>query len=524
MGKNLLALLLAALILGGVAIVAQAAEPAAPPDFTEEDLNAKSIRADEPDTLPHAQMLVNPANALPPEFVPENLTSIKGFARANGNILLRSDAAQALREMLSALRAAGITDIYANSGYRNFARQGELHMAKVASYRREGVDETTARAQAARWVLPPGESEHQTGLALDLSTAGLGFDLKEAFAQTAAGRWLTEHCVEYGFILRYTAEKEPLTGVASEPWHFRYVGADHAYYMRQHDLCLEEYHVLLREESPLLFENAGGEWRAVYYATADISGSLPGMLLAVSRACYGSEDHIITVKPPEKPLFDVAGHWGEPFIIRMHGLSVINGYLDGSFRPDAGVSRGEFITALSRLPLAIFIDAPPLTDTTEEQAQWTPLYMLILPYKDADPEKYYYQPLQACYRASLVQVLEIKGANPLLFEADRPLLRGETALLIAQIISVEDFVLPASHSYIDVPPLAGQLFKAVELLTTHGVLSGDGDGLFHPERGVSRAEMSAILCRLLDVALQEEADKKALQTAVIDEEIKISTK
>ncbi|MCL1905387.1 MAG: D-alanyl-D-alanine carboxypeptidase family protein [Clostridiales bacterium] len=475
MANKLLPVLVALLILVSGAIPAQAAENS---------------------MLPNAQMLVNPANPLPPDFKPEGLTGISGFMRANGDILLRSDAAAALREMLSALKAAGITDIYACSGYRSFTRQKELHTAKVAYYRQQGSSETRARAQAARWVLPPGQSEHQTGLALDFSTSSNGYELSEAFARTAAGRWLKEHCVEYGFIVRYTAEKETFTGVASEPWHLRYVGADHALYMRQNDLCLEEYHALLREKSPLLFKNATGEERAVHYATGDTSANPPGAVLAVSLARYGSKSRIITARPPLTPLFDTAGHWGEPFIRRLHGLGVVGGYMDGSFRPDTGVSRGEFITAFSRLPLPVFTDTPIVLGESPS----LPLGPVMLPYKDVYPEDYYYQPLLRCYRASIVQVLDTEALTPHLFEAHRQLLRGEAALLLAQAFNKDTFVSPANFSYSDVPPPAGQLYRSVELLTARGVLSGDKDGLFHPERGISRAEMSAMLCRLLDAA------------------------
>ena len=460
--------------------------------------SATPARAADLAMLPDAQMLVNPSNHLPQDFVPQNLTSVNSFVRSNGDVLLRADAARALQEMLAAMKDAGITDIYANSGYRSFARQGELHRAKVAFYRQQGSNETTARAQAARWVLPPGESEHQTGLAVDLSTSGTGHDLTEAFGNTSAGRWLGEHCTEYGFILRYTAEKEPLTGVASEPWHFRFVGADHACYMRQHDLCLEEYHKLLREQNQLLFDNALGEKRAIYYSGDNTGAGLPGTVLALSHARYGGGEYIITTHPPAVPLFDTVGHWGEPFIRRLHGMEVLRGYEDGSFRPDAGINRGEFITAFTRLPLPLFTEATPAS-AGEDFAQALPGNPSVLPYVDTNPNNYYYQPLLICYHAGLIQGW---GAPPL-FDAARPLLRGEAALLLAQAVNKENFLLPAALSYRDVPPASGLLYRSVELLTARGVISGNDDGLFHPERGVSRAETSAMLCRLLDAKLLE---------------------
>ena len=529
MGNNLWAALMTALVLAVISLPAQSmADHTLPEDQIVEETAAQPPQlgpeetvmpetAPLPPGLPDAQMLVNRSNTLPADFMPQDLTPIKGFVRSNGNILLRADAAQALREMLAALKAAGIKDIYANSGYRSYGRQQELYAAKVASYRKAGYSE--AEAQAARWVAPPGASEHQSGLAVDFSTSSTGYDLVEAFANTAAGRWLAAHCGEYGFILRYAAEKEPLTGVAAEPWHFRYVGADHAFYIRQHDLCLEEYHALLSGESPLNFTNASGEKRAVYYS--ETVAGLPGKLLALSRAGYGSAYSIVTLKPP---LYDALGHWGEPYIFRLHALGIVNGYEDGSFRPNAGVSRGEFITALSRLPIDIFAEEPPANSGQEDFAQYL-LNSVILPYEDADPAKYYYQPLQRCYRVALAQALDIllideQGVGHLLFEAGRPLARGEAALLLARTLDAQDFILPGALSYSDVPPLAGQLFSSVEFLSARGVFAGDSDGLFHPERGVSRAEMSAMLCRLLDVALQEAAlQKEAAQEDPADQEV-----
>ena len=82
----------------------------------------------------------------------------------------------------------------------------------------------------------PGTSEHHLGLAFDVNKQG-----SSTFAGTKHSEWLNEHCWEYGFIIRYTKEKESITGFVAEPWHIRYVGVEHAMYMKEHDLCLEEY-------------------------------------------------------------------------------------------------------------------------------------------------------------------------------------------------------------------------------------------------------------------------------------------
>ena len=134
----------------------------------------------------------------------------------------------ALKKMLADLSAAGIEYTF-NSAYRTILEQTTIleyrtreHMANF------GLDFYEARDKAYETVAIPGTSEHNLGLAVDL----LG---EEAVA------WLTEHCWDYGFIVRYTEEKEGITGIVDEPWHFRYVGKEVSLDLKNSGLCLEEY-------------------------------------------------------------------------------------------------------------------------------------------------------------------------------------------------------------------------------------------------------------------------------------------
>ena len=92
-----------------------------------------------------------------------------------------------------------------------------------------------ARSAARKLVADPGCSEHHTGLAFDITVPGT------SFGGTKQAKWLEEHCWEWGFILRYPADKTAITGITNEPWHFRYVGTDAAMEMRETGECLEEY-------------------------------------------------------------------------------------------------------------------------------------------------------------------------------------------------------------------------------------------------------------------------------------------
>ena len=133
----------------------------------------------------------------------------------------------ALTRMLADMAAAGI-EVTFNSAYRTVAQQKEILETRTEEYVADGMDYPRAYAKARETVALPGTSEHHLGLAVDL----LG---EEAIA------WLHEHCWEYGFIVRYRAEKAHITGIIDEPWHFRYVGVEIAMELKESGLCLEEY-------------------------------------------------------------------------------------------------------------------------------------------------------------------------------------------------------------------------------------------------------------------------------------------
>lgn len=146
---------------------------------------------------------------------------------------LKRIAAEALEELYAAaLTEEGLT-IYGISGYRSYDRQYDIYGANLIT---RGIRHTNLYSAA------PGTSEHQTGLAIDVSCQSVGFGLIEHFANTPEGLWLKDNCWRFGFILRYPEDKEHITGYAYEPWHIRYVGVPLAYYLYTNNLTLEEYY------------------------------------------------------------------------------------------------------------------------------------------------------------------------------------------------------------------------------------------------------------------------------------------
>jgi len=146
---------------------------------------------------------------------------------------LKKVAADALEELYhAALEEEGLT-IYGVSGYRSYDRQYDIYGENLIT---RGIRHTNLYSAA------PGNSEHQTGLAIDVSCKSINFALKDTFASTPEGIWLKENCWRFGFILRYQKDKEHITGYAYEPWHIRYVGIPLAYYLYTNNLTLEEYY------------------------------------------------------------------------------------------------------------------------------------------------------------------------------------------------------------------------------------------------------------------------------------------
>lgn len=176
--------------------------------------------------------LVNPWNSIPEDWQVE-LVSVGNGHRVDK--LCYDD----LTAMLEACRDAGYAPVV-RSSYRSQKTQEQLHENKVRQWKGYGYSEEEAREKAATIVAVPGTSEHQLGWAVDIVDESYQV-LNEKQATMPAQKWLMEHSWEYGFILRYPANKSEVTGIIYEPWHYRYVGRDNAKAIFDSGLCLEEY-------------------------------------------------------------------------------------------------------------------------------------------------------------------------------------------------------------------------------------------------------------------------------------------
>jgi D-alanyl-D-alanine carboxypeptidase len=177
-------------------------------------------------TQEHCLVLVGPGNPFPSWYEPE-LTEIFG-------IKVDKAVVQPFTEMRTAASKDGIS-LWISSGYRSDLEQSSLFQREVEEFAKTLPTYSEAVAAAERSVAKPGFSEHATGLALDLNGVEDNFDTMPAF------RWLQKHAHEYGFILRYPKDKQDVTNIKYEPWHYRYVGKEAATAMKESGQCFEEY-------------------------------------------------------------------------------------------------------------------------------------------------------------------------------------------------------------------------------------------------------------------------------------------
>lgn len=175
--------------------------------------------------------LINRNYILKEGYTPKLEEAVKG-----SGVYLDYRVAPYYQKMYDAAKLDGVT-LTPNSGYRSYETQKTNFENKINLYVSQGYDKVTATQNAARVILPPGTSEHNAGFAMDIGWVTEDFENSSAYA------WLDEHAQDYGFILRYpkTEDKQAITEIIYEPWHWRYVGVKAAKEMKKSGQVLEEY-------------------------------------------------------------------------------------------------------------------------------------------------------------------------------------------------------------------------------------------------------------------------------------------
>ncbi|MGN1316204.1 MAG: D-alanyl-D-alanine carboxypeptidase family protein [Acutalibacteraceae bacterium] len=172
--------------------------------------------------------LVNSSYRIPDTYEPDLV-----YVCGSGERLDRK-VAEHYEEMYNAAKAEGI-NLTPCSGYRSYELQERNYNNKISFFESQGYSYEDAKVKAATIIMPPGSSEHNLGYAMDIVC------VDEWFEDTAEFKWLTENAADYGFIMRYPKDKQDITKVIYEPWHWRYVGVELAKELKASGLVLEEY-------------------------------------------------------------------------------------------------------------------------------------------------------------------------------------------------------------------------------------------------------------------------------------------
>ena len=208
--------------------------PTATPEPTEAPTPTPIVVNTDTSTVTY---LVNREYPLPANFVPEGLTTpdvLFPFSDTSiDKAKMTPEAGNALALLFDAAYDEAKLTLYGVSAYRSYSRQYTIYATNLV---------TRGIAHTNRYSAAPGRSEHQTGLAIDISCASEGFGLETTFADTPEGIWVAENAHRFGFILRYPKDKEDITGYNYEPWHIRYVGTELAGYLYETGLTLDEYY------------------------------------------------------------------------------------------------------------------------------------------------------------------------------------------------------------------------------------------------------------------------------------------
>lgn len=191
---------------------------------TEIDLDPESIT-----------VFVNKEHELPKSYKPTDLVQVNikfHLETYDDRTYLREEAADALEKLFVAAEKDGYI-LYGVSGYRSYERQYKIFTNNIVKQ---------GKTHTLRYSAVPGTSEHQTGLAIDVSTESLKYRLTSDFASSKEGMWLSENAHYYGYIIRYPEGKAEVTGYYYEPWHIRYVGRALANYLYNNQMTLDEYY------------------------------------------------------------------------------------------------------------------------------------------------------------------------------------------------------------------------------------------------------------------------------------------
>ncbi|AKR13081.1 VanY-A/VanY-F/VanY-M family D-Ala-D-Ala carboxypeptidase [Bacillus thuringiensis] len=222
-------------------------------DDKEKAANIKKIEVTEEQIYKGDLLLVNKDYSVKEDSVrsdiinvAQNSELVRGYGVLDRNIRLSKDIVNKFLNVIDAAGKESVNHFLISSGYRDFQEQRQL-------YEEMGSD----------YALPPGYSEHNLGLSLDVGST------QEKMEKAPEGKWIEENVWKHGFVLRYPKNKSNITGIQYEPWHIRYVGLPHSAIMQEKKFTLEEYLDFLKEKKEISTNVEGEEYKVSYYKVSN---------------------------------------------------------------------------------------------------------------------------------------------------------------------------------------------------------------------------------------------------------------
>ena len=463
--------------------------------FLTTSISAVSVEQLNTDLRNKYMILVNRNHKLSSDYVPTDLVYYK-----NSDYKLEKTCAAALSEMIDDCPGETLV-LY--SGYRSYKRQYDKYYGKINQYISQGYTREKAIQLTDQYYAPPGGSEHHTGLAADIclpSIVNKYGQLHESFAGTTQGKWLKSNAHKYGFILRYDKGKEKITGYNYEPWHFRYVGKDHAKKIYESGLTFEEYIQSLKNiqtklsSAPKVIINGNSitftapcgtqirytsDNRTPTLESSKLSSSLSGRNVTYKAiACYQgytSAVSMVTITKYGDIFKDITvKDWYYTTVSDAVHRNIFSGMGDYTFAPQSTMTRAMLVQVLANM------SGVNLKQYNKSS------------YSDVNTKSWYAPAVQWATENNIVQ-----GMGDGKFAPVTPVTREQVCVIFYNYSkSKAPNKLP---SFSDKATISSWAKNSVAFCATNGIVNGYPDNTFRPRNSATRAEVAKISLKYLEI-------------------------
>jgi len=457
--------------------------------FSTFSANATSVNELKNQLSSKYMILVNRDFRVSSDYVPADLVTYPG-----SSYRLERKCSESLKKMIDACAANGGERLVLYSGYRSYQTQYNKYYGKINQYIASGYSKAQATTMTDQYYAPPGGSEHHTGLAADICTPSVvnkHGQLHSSFGTTAEGKWLRNNCYKYGFILRYDSGKEGITGYNYEPWHFRYVGTEHATKIFKSKLTYEEYITDLKKTAsdlstaPAFTVNSGkitlsaAKGTQIRYTdnntvpkadskvyAGPLSGKDVTYKAIVCKNGYTSAVSTITVTEYGDVFCDISTKdWFYQNVSVAVHQGVFNGLGNYEFAPNDTMTRAMMVQVLANISG---------TDLKKYDGKTK--------YTDVRPSKWYAPAIDWASENGIVQ-----GMGDGIFAPEASITR-EQACVIFYNHSGKSGTEPLPFT--DSSAISSWAQKGVAFCAEKKIVNGYPDGTFRPSAGATRAEMA----------------------------------